>query len=42
MLIIIRLEERASQIKNINRISLIIEIREPIDEMIFQARKLSG
>lgn len=42
MLIIIRLEDNASQIKNNSIINLIIEIRDPIDEIIFQERKLSG
>jgi len=36
------LEESASQIKNKSIIKLIIEIKEPIDEIMFHERKLSG
>lgn len=37
-----RLEERASQIRNISKINLMIEIIDPIDEIIFHDKKLSG
>lgn len=42
MLISFRLDLRASQIINIKIIRLIIEIRDPIEEMIFHDRKVSG
>lgn len=42
MLIILRLEESASQIVKIRMISLMIEINDPIEEMIFQDKNVSG
>jgi hypothetical protein len=38
ILIILRFEDRASQIINIRRVNLKIEIIDPIEEMIFQVR----
>lgn len=40
--IIVRLEAKASQIINIKIDKLKMEIRDPMDEIIFQFRKLSG
>jgi len=42
ILIIFRLEDKASQIVKINNVSLNIEISDPIEEMIFQERYVSG
>jgi len=42
MLIILRLDLKASQIINIRIDRLRIEIRDPIEEMMFQERKESG
>jgi len=42
ILIVLRLDLRASQIVNIRIIRLIIEIIDPIEEIMFQDRKVSG
>jgi hypothetical protein len=42
MLIILRLDDRASQIMNIRIVNLIIDIRDPIEEIIFHAKNVSG
>jgi len=39
---ILRLDARASQIEKIRIIRLIIEMKEPIDEIIFHERNVSG
>lgn len=40
--IIIRLEAKDSQIENVSIISLIIEIIDPMEEIIFHDRYMSG
>lgn len=39
---ILRLDAKDSQIIKVRRINLVIEIRDPIEEMIFHDKKESG